>query len=108
MNKTELLELIAKGEPSFVEFKRDAEDLKAETIAEHVICFSNAKGGRILLGVEDDGAITGLQNRFADYGHWISQAVQGHARAQRQRAELRTARRESAGDAVGVSGVGRP
>ncbi len=78
MNKTDLLELIAQGESSFVEFKRDAEDLKAETIAEYVVCFSNAKGGRILLGVEDDGGVSGLQNRFADYGHWISQAVQGY------------------------------
>ncbi len=78
MNKAELLDLIAKGESSFVEFKRDADDLKAETIAEYVVCFSNAKGGRILLGAEDDGTITGLQCRFEDYGHWVSQAVQGY------------------------------
>ncbi len=78
MNKTDLMALVAKGESSFVEFKRDAEDLKAETISEYIVCFSNAKGGQILLGVEDDGTITGLQNRFGDYGHWISQAVQGY------------------------------
>jgi len=77
MDKIELLELINKGESSFVEFKADTPDIKAETIAEYVVCFANSKGGKILLGVEDDGTITGLKGRFAEYGTWISDAVQG-------------------------------
>ncbi|MBW2239713.1 MAG: putative DNA binding domain-containing protein [Deltaproteobacteria bacterium] len=77
MDKIELLDLIAKGESSFVEFKADTPDIKAETIAEYVVCFANSKGGTILLGVEDDGTITGLKGRFSEYGTWISDAVQG-------------------------------
>ncbi len=77
MDKIELLELINKGESSFVEFKADTPDIKAETIAEYVVCFANSKGGKILLGIEDDGTITGLEGRFAEYGTWISGAVQG-------------------------------
>ncbi len=79
MNKKELLKLIEKGESSFVEFKADTPDITAETIGEYVVCFANSKGGKILLGVEDDGAITGLQGRFPEYGKWISDAVQGWA-----------------------------
>ena len=75
MDKIELLELINKGESSFVEFKADTPDIKAETIAEYVVCFANSKGGKILLGVEDDGTITGLKGRFAKYGKWISDAI---------------------------------
>jgi len=77
MDKIELLELIDKGESSFVEFKADTPDIKAATNAEYVVCFANSKGGKILLGVEDDGAITGLKGRFSEYGKWISDAVQG-------------------------------
>jgi len=36
MNKIELLKLINKGESSFVEFKADIPDIKAETIGEYV------------------------------------------------------------------------
>jgi len=77
VDKIELLELINKGESSFVEFKADTTDIKAETIAEYVVCFANSKGGTILLGVEDDGTITGLKGRFPEYGTWISDAIQG-------------------------------
>ncbi|MBF0120793.1 MAG: hypothetical protein HQK79_18345 [Desulfobacterales bacterium] len=49
MDKIELLDLIAKGESSFVEFKADTSDIKAETIAEYVVSFANAKGGKLLL-----------------------------------------------------------
>ncbi len=54
MDKIELLKLINKGKSSFVEFKADTPDIKAETIGEYVVCFANSKGGKILLGVEDD------------------------------------------------------
>jgi len=59
MLKTELLEIIANGENSGVEFKRD--DIRPEQLAKEIVAFANVQGGRILLGVEDDGGITGLQ-----------------------------------------------
>ena len=56
--RTELLEIIAGGENSGVEFKRDS--LRPESLAKELVAFSNLEGGRVLLGVEDDGAIAGL------------------------------------------------
>ena len=59
MLKSELLEIIANGENSGVEFKRD--DIRPEQLAKAVVALANVQGGRILLGVEDDGSITGLR-----------------------------------------------
>ncbi len=59
MLKSELLEIISNGENSGVDFKRD--DIRPEQLAKEVVAFANVQGGRILLGVENDGTITGLQ-----------------------------------------------
>ena len=59
MLKTELLEIIANGENSGVEFKRD--DIRPEQLAKEIVALANLQGGRILLGVEDNGQVTGLQ-----------------------------------------------
>ena len=59
MLKAELLEIIANGENSGVEFKRD--DIRPEQLAKEIVALANVQGGRILLGVKDDGQITGLQ-----------------------------------------------
>lgn len=58
MTKTELRELVANGENSGVEFKRDAIDIRA--LAKELVAFANLRGGRVLLGVDDDGSIPGL------------------------------------------------
>ena len=58
MLKSDLLEIIANGENSGVEFKRD--DIRPEQLAKEIVAFANVQGGRILLGVEDNGRITGL------------------------------------------------
>lgn len=44
-----------------MEFKRD--DLSTKDFAEELVAFSNFQGGMVLLGVEDDGTITGLMHR---------------------------------------------
>jgi len=67
MLKSELLEIIANGENSGVEFKRD--DIRPEQLAKEIVAFANVQGGRILLGVEDDGTLTGLQRD--DTQEWI-------------------------------------
>jgi ATP-dependent DNA helicase RecG len=59
MLKTELLEIVSNGENSGVEFKRD--DIKPEQLAKEIVAFANVQGGRILLGVEDNGAFSGIQ-----------------------------------------------
>lgn len=58
MTKSELLEIIASGENSGVEFKRD--DLQNHDLAKELVAFLNFEGGQVLLGVEDDGNIAGL------------------------------------------------
>ena len=58
MTKTELLELIANGENSEVEFKRD--DIDGRQLAKELVALANLEGGHVLLGVEDDGNISGL------------------------------------------------
>ena len=58
MTKTELRELIEHGENSGVEFKRDEIDQRA--LAKELVAFANLQGGRVLLGVGDDGRVHGL------------------------------------------------
>lgn len=61
MTKAELVaEWIANGENSGVEFKRD-DDLRPEQLAKEVVALANFRGGRILIGVDDDGAVGGIQ-----------------------------------------------
>ena len=67
MLKTELLEIIANGENSGVEFKRD--DIRPEQLAKEIVALVNFQGGRILLGIEDNGAISGLQR--PDMEEWV-------------------------------------
>ncbi|MFM8332319.1 MAG: RNA-binding domain-containing protein [Candidatus Methylumidiphilus sp.] len=61
MLKTELLEIIANGENSGVEFKRD--DIRPEQLAKEVVALANFQGGRVILGVEDNGTISGLHQK---------------------------------------------
>jgi ATP-dependent DNA helicase RecG len=59
MLKAELLEIIANGENSGIEFKRD--DIRPEQLAKEIVALANLQGGRVFLGVEDDGTISGIQ-----------------------------------------------
>lgn len=58
MLKAELLAIIANSENSGVEFKRD--DIRPEQLAKEVVAMANFQGGMVLLGVEDDGEISGI------------------------------------------------
>ena len=58
MTKTEFLELLAAGENSGVEFKTD--DIDNRALAKELVALANLRGGRILLGVDDDGDVRGL------------------------------------------------
>lgn len=58
MTKTELLELIKNDENSGVEFKRDTIDNRA--LAKELVAFANLRGGRVILGVDDDGSMVGV------------------------------------------------
>ena len=58
MTHTELLEIIRNGENSGVEFKRDV--IENHDLAKELVAFSNLAGGIVLLGIEDDGTISGI------------------------------------------------
>lgn len=73
MLKSELLEIIANRENSGVEFKRD--DLRPEQLAKEVVALLNFQGGKLLLGVEDDGTISGIQR--GDLETWVMDTVFG-------------------------------
>jgi ATP-dependent DNA helicase RecG len=64
---TELLEIINNGESSGVEFKRDV--LQNYDLAKELVAFSNLRGAIVLLGVEDDGSISGVTR--ADLEEWV-------------------------------------
>ena len=67
MLKTELREIIANGENSGVEFKRD--DIRPEQLAKEIVALVNFQGGHILLGVEDNGTISGLKREKME--EWV-------------------------------------
>ncbi len=69
MNKTELLELIASQENSRVEFKRD--DCHPDDITKEMSALLNVVGGVVLLGVEDDGRISGLTRSQKEAEEWL-------------------------------------
>lgn len=73
MTPNELLLLLRQGESSGLEFKRD--DLHPEQLAREVVALANFQGGRILVGVGDDGTVTGVQR--ADLERWIMDTVFG-------------------------------
>ncbi len=58
MDTLELLELIEKGEDSQTQFKERFDSI--DSLAAEICAFSNSNGGNILVGVSDDGEITGL------------------------------------------------
>lgn len=67
MTLERLQQIIADGETSDVEFKGDsARPLSDADLVEAVVCLANRSGnepGRLLVGVEDDGRITGARAR---------------------------------------------
>jgi ATP-dependent DNA helicase RecG len=60
MTLAELQSLIAQGEGQRLDFKRGVPSVKA--LALMVVCLANGQGGKLLLGVEDDGRIVGCQS----------------------------------------------
>jgi ATP-dependent DNA helicase RecG len=74
--RTELLEIIQNGENSGVEFKRDV--LQNHELARELVAFSNFEGGMVLLGVDDDGTVSGTTR--ADLEQWVMNACRDKIR----------------------------
>lgn len=58
METTELIDLLSRGEDSRQQFKADMTN--ADALAAEIVAFSNTSGGRIFIGVNDDGSVRGL------------------------------------------------
>ena len=78
MNRTELEELIRIGENSGVEFKRD--DVVPERLAKELAALLNQEGGHLLLGVEDDGTVSGLTRAPKQVEERIMEIARMHLR----------------------------
>ena len=78
MTKAELQELIKNGENSGVEFKRD--EIHPEQLAKEIVAFANFRGGRVLLGVENDGKISGITRPQLE--EWVMTAISGRVTPQ--------------------------
>lgn len=74
--RAEVLDLLRNGENSAIEFKRD--DVHPDKIAKAMSALLNGEGGRILLGVEDDGEISGLTQSCDQAGQRIMSIAQNN------------------------------
>lgn len=66
---TELQEIIRNGESSGVEFKRA--DVEPPKLAKEIAALANLEGGHVLLGVDDDGTVSGLVRDARDTEEWV-------------------------------------
>ena len=76
ITRTELLEIIHNGKNSGVEFKRDA--IQNHDFAAELVAFSNLEGGILLLGVEDDGSVSGVTREKLE--EWVMTACRDKIR----------------------------
>ena len=76
MNRTELIELIRNRENSGVEFKRD--DITPERLAGEIVGLLNMNGGHILLGVENDGTVSGITRDRGESEEWVMEVARTH------------------------------
>jgi len=60
LTEENIKQLIAQGENIALEFKRA--DINADSLAKEIVAFANSSGGSILIGVEDDGAASGIES----------------------------------------------
>ena len=78
MNRLEIEQLVQSGENSGVEFKRD--DVRPESLAKEMVALLNLEGGYILLGVEDDGTVTGLNRDRKQVEQWVMEIARTYVR----------------------------
>jgi len=75
MTLRELEQLVALGEGISLEFKRRVP--QPERIAKEIVALANTNGGRIVLGVGDDGSIEGFEH-IAEQRFLLRQATETH------------------------------
>lgn len=60
MYEDEIIQLIRQGETLTLEFKSDRKGLPDRELIAAIVALANTEGGSLLLGVEDNGSVTGL------------------------------------------------
>jgi predicted HTH transcriptional regulator len=75
MNQQELAQLVSMGEGLQLEFKRRVPE--PTRVAKEVIAFANTRGGRLLLGVDDDSTIVGVKDAEEEEFS-LQQALEAH------------------------------
>ena len=76
MTLRELSQLVTLGEGQHLEFKKRVP--APERITKEVIAFANTGGGRLLLGIDDDGAVVGVKD-VAEEEYALQQALTRHS-----------------------------
>jgi hypothetical protein len=64
MTVIELKKLVAQGEGIKIEFKRKT--TYPDKIVKEVVAFANTQGGKLIIGVDDNGTIAGLKHALED------------------------------------------
>ena len=78
MTRDRFAERLRDGENSGVEFKRD--EVTPEKLAREMAALLNLDGGLILLGVEDDGSVSGLRRDPKKREEWVMEVARTHLR----------------------------
>ena len=79
MNATELVTIVKRGEDSSHQFKETVKD--AKKLADEMVAFSNSRGGTIIIGVDNNGKICGLnQQEIEKINQHISNAATNNVR----------------------------
>ena len=78
MTRADLAEMVRNGENSLLEFERD--DITPESRAGEMVGLFNLEGGHILLGVEDDGSVSGLARPAATVEERVMEAARTRIR----------------------------
>jgi len=80
MNISSLRKLVAHGEDSSLQFKADVRNVDA--FAAEMAAFANCEGGRILIGVGDNGELEGIsRSEVGRINQLISNAASQHVRS---------------------------
>ncbi|MCX6253587.1 MAG: putative DNA binding domain-containing protein [Bacteroidia bacterium] len=72
MDREEILHIIKQGENESIEFKTSF----GKEVIESIVAFSNAKGGKVIIGVNDNKIIIGITISDESIQNWINQIKQ--------------------------------
>jgi len=72
MDKKEILHIIKQGESESIEFKTSF----GKEVIESIVAFSNTKGGKVIVGLNDNKSVVGIKISDESIKNWINQIKQ--------------------------------